>query len=123
MANHMPAPWTLANVSPAEPGPVQIKSRHGFHVGTALTVDDARLMAAAPEMLAALQVLHEDLARYSKMTEGVWSSGSIALGSLADMCALIVTRAEGREPKPPGCQHCGDPHGVSVPCGFRRVEQ
>lgn len=97
MANHMPAPWTLANVSPAEPGPVQIKSRHGFHVGTALTVDDARLMAAAPEMLAALQVLHEDLARYSKMTEGVWSSGSIALGSLADMCAMIVTRAEGRD--------------------------
>lgn len=120
MSNHMPAPWSI---DLSQRGPVQIKSRHGFQVGTALTVDDARLMAAAPEMLAALQVLHEDLARYSKMTEGVWSSGSIALGSLADMCAMIVTRVEGREPKPPGCQHCGEPHGVSVPCGFRRTDQ
>lgn len=96
MANHMPAPWTIANVSPAERGPVLIKSRHGFQVGTALTVDDARLMAAAPELLATLQTLHEDLARYSKMTEEVWSSGSIAFGTMADLCALVIAKAEGR---------------------------
>lgn len=120
MANHMPAPWSI---DLGQRGPVQIKSRHGGQVGTALTVDDARVMAAAPEMLAALQVLHEDLARYAKMTEDVWSSGSIAFGSLADMCAVIVARVEGREPKLAGCQHCGEPHGVSVPCGYRRGGQ
>lgn len=58
-ANHMPAPWSLANVSAAERGPVQIKSRHGLTVGTAYTVDDARVMAVAPELLAALEAVTE----------------------------------------------------------------
>jgi hypothetical protein len=51
----MPAPWTVANASPANRGPIEIKSRHGLHVGTAYCWPDAQIMAAAPEMLAALE--------------------------------------------------------------------
>jgi hypothetical protein len=49
---HMPAPWSIA--IPTR-GPVKIKSRHGHHVAEAWTIDDARVMAAAPELLAALE--------------------------------------------------------------------
>lgn len=59
-------------------------------------VANARLIAAAPEMLALLRNLHADLARYSKMTEEVWSSGSIAFASYADDCARLIAKAEGR---------------------------
>lgn len=49
------APWSLTNTSPADRGPIEIRSAHGLLVGTALTIDDARLIAAAPELLAACQ--------------------------------------------------------------------
>ena len=55
MAQHTPAPWTLGNTSAATPGPVAIKSPHGLYVGTAATLPDARLMAAAPDLLEALE--------------------------------------------------------------------
>lgn len=58
---------------------------------------NARLITAAPEMLALLKTLHADLADYSKRTEEVWSSASIALGSMADDCARLVAKAEGRD--------------------------
>lgn len=56
---------------------------------------DAHLIAAAPEMYALLESLHADLARYSKMTEEVWSSGSIAFGSMADDCSRLLAKARG----------------------------
>lgn len=35
---------------------------------------------------------------------------------------LTITRARRMLTAPiPGCQACGDPHGVSVPCGYRRT--
>lgn len=54
VTHHMPAPWSFE--IPTR-GPVQIKSRHGFLVGTALTIDDARVMTAAPELRDALVTL------------------------------------------------------------------
>ena len=47
-----PSPW---RVEIPQRGPCVIKSPHGLYVGTGTTIDDARLMAAAPEMLAALE--------------------------------------------------------------------
>lgn len=55
----------------------------------------APLMAAAPEMYALLKRMHADLARYAKTTEEVWSSGSIAFGSMADDCARLLAKARG----------------------------
>lgn len=45
---HMPSPWKIE--IPTR-GPVQIQSRHGLHVAQAWTIDDAQIMAAAPELL------------------------------------------------------------------------
>lgn len=84
MANHMPAPWSI---DATQRGPVQIKSRHGFQVGTALTVDDARVMAAAPELLDALKGAAECLSRFGWGVEC----------ETARIAALsAIARAEGR---------------------------
>lgn len=56
---------------------------------------NARLIAVAPEMYALLDRLHADLARYAKMTEEAWSSGSIAFGSMADDCSRLLAKARG----------------------------
>lgn len=53
-------PWTLTNTSPAERGPVVIKAASGLYVASVATVPDARLMSAAPELLAALVALEGD---------------------------------------------------------------
>jgi hypothetical protein len=54
MGHHLPALWTYTI---PQRGPCVIKSRHGLQVGTALTIDDARVMAAAPQLLTALQAV------------------------------------------------------------------
>lgn len=54
MSQHMPAPWTYTI---PRFGPCVIESCHGFQVGTAITIDDARIMTAAPQLLAALQAV------------------------------------------------------------------
>lgn len=56
-----------------------------------------RLREINAELLAMLESLYGDLARYSKMTEGVWSSGSIAFGSMADSVHRVIQKALGRE--------------------------
>lgn len=73
-----------------------------FAAGYQIGVNDTKaqpLLAAAPDMFALLESLHADLARYSKMTEEVWSSGSIALGSMADDCARLLAKARGEAPR------------------------
>lgn len=40
-------------------------------------------------------------------------------GLVCSTCSELVDRAARLEARP-GCQVCGEPHGVSVPCGFRR---
>lgn len=95
------------NVSP-HPSDVQITEAEGWQ-HTVATVNvgfgrveweeiaaRANLIAAAPEMLALLRSLHADLADYAKRTEEVWSSGSIAFASMADDCARLIAKAEGR---------------------------
>jgi hypothetical protein len=54
MSHPMPSPWTYTM---PRLGPCVIKSRHGLQVGTAITEDDARVMAAAPQLLEALQAV------------------------------------------------------------------
>ena len=56
---------------------------------------NAHLIAAAPEMYELLESLHADLSRYSKMTEEVWSSGSIAFSSMADSVHAVLAKARG----------------------------
>lgn len=53
-------PWEVSNTSPAQRGPVVIKSASGLYVASVATVPDARVMAAAPELFAALIALEAD---------------------------------------------------------------
>lgn len=89
MPNHMPAPWSY---DATQRGPVQIKSRHGFQVGTALTVDDARLMASAPDLLAALSAQRcFDCGQWIEASEGRRSPCVACAPAVA-----AIARAEGR---------------------------
>ncbi len=91
---------------------------------------NARLIAAAPELLAALERLvevvadfaaeqcdaGENVAYWNRTTGGGWLAVKLAETAIAKAKGGAQTRAERI-----GCQVCGEPHGVSVPCGFRRA--
>jgi hypothetical protein len=70
-----PAPWALANTIPARRGPIEILSKHGLHIGTALTIDDARLIAAAPELLAAGIAVAQVMIDRMAWCCGMWDEG------------------------------------------------
>lgn len=84
---------------------------------------DARLIAAAPDLLAALQSIlraytDAEAGRVGIEPEDAWQ----ARAGIPPWVERIVMPAINKATRGamPGCQHCGEPHGVSVPCGFRR---
>lgn len=98
MAERTPGQWYVHELNSRVPFAIEVRSPAGTAYRTvalfrSLTHDraDAHLTAAAPEMFDLLESLHEDLCRYAKLTEGVWSSGSIAFDSMAsDICRLLA---------------------------------
>ena len=58
MSEHSRSPWTIANEGAATPGPVVVKSAVGLYVASVVTVSDARLIAAAPDLLAVVGKLY-----------------------------------------------------------------
>ncbi len=56
---------------------------------------NARLIAAAPDMLAVMESIYVDLVDYSKQLSGSYSTGSIALSSCADQVAAVIAKAKG----------------------------
>ena len=64
MTTHTPGPWTLEGYPLTEPSNVRITSKHGTicNIYDCSTEDEAnaRLIAAAPEMLAVLETLSGD---------------------------------------------------------------
>lgn len=77
------------------PGWCRVVDKDGVPVTERVLPKDAHLIAAVPEMAALLDDLHADLVRYSKLTEEVWSSGSIAFGSMADDIYRLLAKARG----------------------------
>ncbi|MGE3267132.1 MAG: hypothetical protein AB7P40_00180 [Chloroflexota bacterium] len=67
----------------------------GGRLSTEALIERAHVLAAAPEMKTLLESLHEDLCRYAKLTEGVWSSGSIAFDSMATDICRVLAKARG----------------------------
>lgn len=94
MSHHMPAPWTLTNTSAAQRGPVQIVSRHGLTVGTAYTVDDARVMAAAPSLLETLKLFVGEHGHMPRCKSGPEGKGCTPL---CLQVRLAIGKAEGGE--------------------------
>lgn len=107
MAKHTPGPWVLwidDHEQRYEIGHQSEDSEPGVlaHVYAADEADmygearrNAQLITVAPEMYALLENLHTDLARYAKMTEEVWSSGSIAFDSMATDISRVLAKARG----------------------------
>lgn len=110
MAQHTPGPWTRdERDGRMREGFVLesagIRGATGTFVAAALDFNrwdrdaeveaNARLIAVAPEMYALLESLHADLARYAKMTEEAWSSGSIAFDSMATNISRVLAKARG----------------------------
>lgn len=101
VAKHTPGPWIIGTPSPAwgEDVDYTVRAQDGEAIAWVISRrgadNDARLIAAAPEMFEVLSNLYDDLVRYSKMTEEVWSSGSIAFGSMADSIHAVLARARG----------------------------
>lgn len=116
MAEHTPGPWTTeieahkgpddwyaAAIGVGSPWSGTYRTLARIHQGDpswseeaqARAEADANLIAAAPEMYALLENLHADLARYAKVTEEVWSSGSIAFDSMASDVSRVLAKARG----------------------------
>lgn len=117
MAEHTPGPWTAeieahsassarfaANVYTGNPylGTYRSVARvcepeHGYDGDEqARAIADAHLMAAAPEMLACLESVYEDLVDYGKRLSEAYSTGSIALLSCADQVHRTIQKAKGK---------------------------
>lgn len=75
---------------------------HNLRAGLVLRAEIARQDAA----------VHEAACRYRR--QGLRCSSCQETQDRAARLARLAGEAR------PGCQYCGDPHGVSVPCGFRR---
>lgn len=94
MAKHTPGPWRAEGryVMAQKVKTVAEVPCGGVHHGH-VDAANARLIAAAPDMYDLLDSLHADLARYAKMTEGAWSSGSIAFDSMASDISRVLAKA------------------------------
>jgi len=90
---HTPGPWTYVE-SPDCAGDFQIGPHPGWAGGTVAesttTVDDARLIAAAPEMLAELHSLRELLERTALAAEMKGQSAGPAYRRLETLLAVIA---------------------------------
>lgn len=81
--------WVREN--PSDEDDERLAFRNGWLAGREW---ERRQQAAPTEILALLADLHADLCRYAKMTEGVWSSGSIAFSSMADDISRAIRKAK-----------------------------
>jgi hypothetical protein len=73
---HSPGPWA-AGASTDRVYPHQIKDSEGTQVARAVLVADARLIAAAPELLAALQAIMAGVAGCQR--EPHWEAARAAI--------------------------------------------
>lgn len=94
---HTRGPWTVRETAF---GDWSVDNADGVNVTLIANADprcegDARLIAAAPEMLAVLESVYVDLVDYSKRLEGAYSTGAIALSSCADQVAQVIAKAKG----------------------------
>lgn len=103
MSEHSPGPWQVIGNPPTEilsmadteEGSVIADTQLMHGEPTPRQLADARLIAAAPEMLALLSDLQDDLVRYSKMASEAWPSAAIAWGSYADQIGTVIAKATG----------------------------
>ena len=90
--SHTPGPWILDNAKDDYGDRTwEVSSQEGTYMAYGIPwhrLDDARLVAAAPELLAASRLANQEL-----IDLGVGSSGSPALVALW----AAIAKAEGRE--------------------------
>ena len=101
-AQHTPAPWSFTN-EPYDDGTPYISvfagKRHsgdGFNICGIIRPEDARLIAAAPDLLAALQDCADDLeaeikAKYANTISTMYPT--ITRSHARDMATVVAARA------------------------------
>ena len=86
-AQHTPGPWTVVAIDWAETGNARFEIKGIRRTGMA----DARLIAAAPEMLAALQAVLAEIEGPNRP----YSTDSWLPSHLADQVRAAIAKAEG----------------------------
>lgn len=144
MAEHTPGPWTAeiedhkgstdwyaAAIGVGSPfqGNYRTVARvcgaeHAYDEAEVAKAEaDARLIAAAPEMLVALESIlraftDAEAGRIGIERADAWQAKAGIPPWLKRIALPAIRKAVGS-----GCQSCGESHGVSVPCGYRREAQ
>jgi hypothetical protein len=93
---YTPGPWEVENLTKAaHESWFNIFESHGFVVAEAIRDRaTARLIAAAPELLAALKDLHADCVEYARINNLHNSDGSPATHHSMRRAAAIIRKAE-----------------------------
>lgn len=86
-------------------------------------IAEARLMASAPDLLAALESIASDCERYGHLAGDAWPTAAIALGSAAQHARQVIAKARGKPTQaprpdwpasvPPDWRLLGCPHTAS----------
>lgn len=100
MSNHMPAPWEFWH---NEKGGWSIKGQSGEVIcqrndwdhRAADSIANGKIMAAAPELLAALKDAAQSIEFYAKRYNDRWD-GTVTTESVLGIARAAIAKAEGR---------------------------
>lgn len=94
MAAHTPGPWMTTCRKTG--GDWELHDPTGRLVGTAVEMEDARLVAAAPQLLAALKELRLASLAYGEASDAEMDAAFARLLQARNVAHLVIAKAEGR---------------------------